>query len=546
MRWIIITTAAVLLVAGAGPGVARAKTIYVDADAAGADDGTNWADAYRFLQDALTDANDSEKPVEIHVAQGVYTPDRSAADPNGTGDREATFGLISGVALRGGYAGFGEPDPNTRDIELYQTILSGDLDGNDVEVNDVGDLWDTSRAENSYHVIRASGLDETAVLDGLTITGGNADGSRPDYQDRGGGIYNVDSSVTVGDCRFVGNFASWTGGGGMCNSGGSPILRQCSFSINVGNDGGGMYNAGGSPKLLGCSFVNNAAMPKHCSGGCPGQNGGALYNINSSPTLVNCTLQENHAGYGGGMTNVGSDVSLTNCLLVANLAGYAGGAIEHSLANLAGYYEEGSITLENCTLAGNFTRKGNSKGILVYDVPPEYTFDAITAVNCIFADGPNEIGGTYDITDIAMSYSNIHGGWAGEGNTDVDPWFARAGYWEDPCNTADNLGDDIWIGGDYHLKSQGGRWDPTEGRWLTDEVTSLCIDAGDPISRIGLESFPNGGVVNMGAYGGTAEASKSYFGEPVCETIVAGDVNGDCRVDFLDFQLMALHWLEET
>jgi hypothetical protein len=49
----------------------------------------------------------------------------------------------------------------------------------------------------------------------------------------------------------------------------------------------------------------------------------------------------------------------------------------------------------------------------------------------------------------------------------------------------------------------------------------------------------------MGAYGGTAEAGKSYFGKPPCETIVAGDVNGDCEVDYLDFALMALHWMEE-
>jgi len=140
MRWIIITIAAVLLVAGAGPGVARAKTIYVDADATGANDGTNWADAYKFLQDGLADANASAKPVEIRVAQGVYRPDRSTADPNGTGDRMATFRLINGVALKGGYAGGGQPDPNARDIGLYETILSGDLDGNDVDVNNPADL----------------------------------------------------------------------------------------------------------------------------------------------------------------------------------------------------------------------------------------------------------------------------------------------------------------------------------------------------------------------------------------------------------------------
>jgi hypothetical protein len=62
----------------------------------------------------------------------------------------------------------------------------------------------------------------------------------------------------------------------------------------------------------------------------------------------------------------------------------------------------------------------------------------------------------------------------------------------------------------------------------------------------GFEPFPNGGIVNMGAYGGTAEASKSYFGESICETIIAGDLNGDCKVDFKDFQLMAIHyWLEQ-
>ena len=62
---------------------------------------------------------------------------------------------------------------------------------------------------------------------------------------------------------------------------------------------------------------------------------------------------------------------------------------------------------------------------------------------------------------------------------------------------------------------------------------------------IGLEPFPNGGRINMGAYGGTVEASKSYFGEPVCETIIAGDINGDCKVDFFDVAIVGYHWLEE-
>ena len=114
----------------------------------------------------------------------------------------------------------------------------------------------------------------------------------------------------------------------------------------------------------------------------------------------------------------------------------------------------------------------------------------------------------------------------GDGNMDSDPCFADAG------------------GGDYHVKSQGGRWEAKTQGWVFDDVTSACIDAGDPMSPIGAEPFPNGGVVNMGAYGGTVEASKSYFGKAPCETIVAGDINGDCFVDYRDFCIMGLHWME--
>ena len=165
-------------------------------------------------------------------------------------------------------------------------------------------------------------------------------------------------------------------------------------------------------------------------------------------------------------------------------------------------------------------------------------------------------GGSTETAAIVVEYSAVMGGtegvcvgpndtldW-GAGNMDSDPCFADLGNW-DANGTPEDANDDFWVMGDYHVKSQGGRWDANEGRWTRDEVTSLCIDAGDPISPIGLEPFPNGGVVNMGAYGGTVEASKSYFGTAPCETIVAGDVNGDCRIDFRDFELMAMHWLEE-
>jgi thioredoxin len=84
--------------------------------------------------------------------------------------------------------------------------------------------------------------------------------------------------------------------------------------------------------------------------------------------------------------------------------------------------------------------------------------------------------------------------WPGEGNINTDPYFA------DPENS------------DYHLKSQVGRWNPTSQVWVIDQISSPCIDAGDPSTPVGLERFPNGGRINMGAYGSTPEASLSPSG----------------------------------
>ena len=74
---------------------------------------------------------------------------------------------------------------------------------------------------------------------------------------------------------------------------------------------------------------------------------------------------------------------------------------------------------------------------------------------------------------------------------------------------------------------------------------SPCIDTGDPADSVGAEPKCNGDRINMGAYGGTPEASKTYFGGPICKTIVAGDINGDGQVNRTDLEIMALHWTDE-
>jgi hypothetical protein len=147
--------------------------------------------------------------------------------------------------------------------------------------------------------------------------------------------------------------------------------------------------------------------------------------------------------------------------------------------------------------------------------------------NCIVWDDGNQIWNG-DGSTITVGHSDVRGLQSstydpcdgllwGSGNIDADPRFADPGHWDDN-GTPENLSDGVWVDGDYHLKSQAGRWDPVSGNWVRDELTSRCIDAGDPNSPIGEEPFPNGGRINMGAYGGTAEASKSWLGEAVLDT----------------------------
>jgi parallel beta-helix repeat protein len=583
--------------------IASGKIIYVDNDATGLNDGSSWQNAYKFLQDALADANSSPKPVEIRVAQGIYRPDETSADPNGTCDRTDTFQLINGVILKGGYAGFGERDPNARDIEMYETILSGDLNGDDIDVSDPCDLLtEPTRAENSYHVVTGSGTDRTAILDGFTISGGKANGPRQNDEDDGGGMYNDSGSPTVANCTFSGNCANY--GGGMYTVYSEPTLTNCTFSGNAAECGGAMVNGNSNPMLTNCTFsentgggmVNWRSSPtlSNCtfSANSAGYDcgGGAMHNEYSNPMLTNCTFRGNSAEYGGGMYNNETEPTLTNCLFIGNSADYGGGMYSEWCSR---------PTLTNCTFSGNSAVSGGG-GMYNYDVIPTLTNCTFTGnlaangggmwngaagglrlINCTFTGNfASSGGGIYNSVSVGypmefpltncilwgssdssgggesaqihggapvVNYSCIHGwtgNFGGTGNISDDPCFVEPGYW-DPNGTPEDANDDFWVDGDYHLKSQAGRWDANEGRWTKDDVTSLCIDAGDPNYPIGLEPFPNGGIINMGAYGGTEEASKSYFDKPVCETIVAGDINGDCIVNLNDLALMSYHWLEE-
>lgn len=342
---------------------------------------------------------------EIHVAQGTYKP----ASPGG--DRNATFQLVAGVNLKGGYAGFGESDPDARNIRTYETILSGDLNGND------GPNF-TNRGDNSAHVVKGC---SGAVLDGFTITGGDSA--------EGAGIDNAGRSTTIINCKITDNRAPY---------------------------GGGLYNYGGSPTLINCLFIGNEAKPNTIG------DGGGMYSSDdgsgSSPALINCTFVGNSANdKGGGLCNYSTDMTITNCIFWGN--------------------SDGGGTDQSAQIHGS---------------------------------------------NMAINYCCIQG-WTGtlggEGNIGDDPLFADAN------------------GGDYHLKSERGRYRPSTDEWILDDVTSPGVDGGDPDVEPTNERMPNGGRINMGAYGNTAYASMS-------EWAIQGDENRDGIFNFVDLAIVLEDWLE--
>ena len=335
---------------------------HVDADAPGANTGTDWINACNNLQDALAVAAPGDK---IKVAEGTYKPDQGGGQT--PGDITATFNLIDEVVIEGGYGGFGDADPDARDTEAYETILSGDLQGND------GPDF-TNNADNSHHVVRAVISGGGAVLDGFTVTAGNATVPVTDFQ--GGGIYIAT---------------------------GSPVLVNCTFIRNKAVRGGGASNVSSlsdDPSFISCKFIGNLADGA----------GGAMESQGGEPTLTSCVLSGNvSTGSGGGLFNMGtSNATMTNCTLSDNSADGSGGGVYCS-------YATAGVTVLNCILWGNSDSSGNgeSSQIRISTGPPVVVVD----YSCI---------------------EGLSGGLGGTGNIGDDPWFVDADGADDVVGTEDD------------------------------------------------------------------------------------------------------------
>ena len=358
--------------------------IRVDNDAIGSNNGTSWNNAYTNLQDAIAAAQSGD---EIWVAKGTYRP------TNGT-DRDVSFVLKDGVKMYGGFAG-NETNLNQRNVGENETILSGDLgtQGNN--------------QDNSYHVVNVSNTSDNSVLDGFTISEGNANNNgggiysvnsqailsnlivknnnassgggiyaqNSDLQQitnvvfinnnattRGGAIYSDKSDLIIDGTTFNGNYAENGGAIYTADSSNSSVNLEIKNSQFYGNlasghhflsgRGGAIYNSLGSPTIENVSFLNNGAI----------NNGGAIYSSSGTPTIDRAIFKDNLAKLsGGGIYNTGtsSDTVVVNSLFEGNISPFGAGI----------YNDNINTSIVNNTFTNNKSRFGAAIRTKGSDIP---------------------------------------------------------------------------------------------------------------------------------------------------------------------------------
>ncbi len=267
---------------------ANAIIRYVTPSGANAMDGTSWVNAFpgTSLQIAI---NASSPGDEVWVQSGTYFT-------SSIGDRNSWFSMRNGVSIYGSFAGT-ETTLSQRIFTCgYNSILSA-------EIGVAGN------ADNGYHVFNNSSLNTTAILDGFTITGANAnfDLLGNDNRSLGGGMLNNGQNggtctPTIRNCLFTNNTALFGGGifdHGQNGGNASPVISNCIFAFNTATGGGGGidnfgYNGNASPTITNCIFYSNTATDR----------AGAMYcwgggNGNASPTILNSVFINNSSVDGG-------------------------------------------------------------------------------------------------------------------------------------------------------------------------------------------------------------------------------------------------------
>lgn len=276
----------------------------------------------------------------------------------------------------------------------------------------------------------------------------------------------------------------------LINSGNDDTLEYCKLEYSKKS----RYGEGGYENFMGGAII--------CLGSWDAEPG---YPVPSNAIIDHCLLTNNQAEYGGGIMLFYSDAVITNNCIMENSADAVGGGIYNFASG--GKIVNNVIAYNSSDIVGGgiLNMYGNSSIInntIVHNRPSGLHLDGTgldmwdpdygrPVLNNIIWQNELYIEEYVAENEYDIRFNDIQGGWDGDGNINVDPLFADA----------ENR--------DYHLKSEAGRWDPLNMSWVVDESTSPCIDAGNPGNSAGDEPVDNGNRINMGAYGGTPEASKS-------------------------------------
>jgi predicted outer membrane repeat protein len=309
-----------------------------------------------------------------------------------------------------------------------------------------------SPGHRGFHFQGAEGLD--TILSGFTIRG-----EQPAIAvATGGGIYCQSSSPTISNCVVTG-FSAIEGGGIALVGKSDAMVANCVIENNSASvQGGGIYCWESAATISGCRIARN--------------NGSA-------------TLEGAGAYCGGSLT----DVFFQHCVFSKNTARAGAGLFTEWSALVSSPSQRTRVTVINCTIAQN-----QLTDPVIWPYPgggiESVGTDILVYNTIVWHNGGNAVVISSPVLASPIEYSNIQGGYAGVGNINQDPLFASL------------------IREDYHLQSTFGRYDPQFSGWVNDAQRSPCVDAGDPSSPASEEPPPNGARINMGAYGGTPEASK--------------------------------------